>query len=508
MSDILILHASDNVAIALAPLEEGKTIELEGASVVLSQNIDVMHKVAVKPIAKGESILKYGQPIGVAAVDIAAGQHVHAHNIEAATGEKDYGFCRNAKATEFVEESQRATFMGFPRANGKIGTRNYLGIITTVNCSATVASNIAAQFSYPGALDAYPNVDGVVALTHESGCGMRTEGEGYDLLQRTLEGYAKHANFGGVLVVGLGCESMQIKRFLEDSHLQESKLFTAYNIQDVGGTKQAIAKGVEIAKGMIEEINQQSRVESPASELCVAMQCGGSDAFSGITANPALGAAGDLIVRHGGTVIYSETPEIYGAEHLLTQRSKTPEIAEQLLERIRWWEEYTEAHGFEMNNNPSPGNKAGGLSTIMEKSLGAQAKSGSTEMVGVFKYAEPVNIKGLVFMDSPGFDPVSVTGQIASGANVVCFTTGRGSAFGCKPVPSIKLASNTALYERQADDIDINCGEIISGNMSVAECGEVIFKEILRIASGEQTKSEDLGYGHNEFNPWKIGAVV
>ena len=508
MSEILKLHDKDNVAIALVPLTQGKTIDVAGAPITIVDNIDVMHKLAVKAIAKGQEILKYGQPIGVAAEDIAPGQHVHSHNIDASTGEKDYGFCRNARPTDFVPEAERATFMGFPRSNGKVGTRNYLGIITTVNCSATVASNISAQFAYPGALDAYPNVDGVVALTHESGCGMRTEGEGYELLQRTLEGYAKHANFGGVMVVGLGCESMQIKRFLEDSHLQESKLFTSYNIQDVGGTKQAIAKGVEIAKGMLAEMNKQTRVPAPVSELVVAMQCGGSDAFSGITANPALGAAGDLIVRHGGTVVYSETPEIYGAEHLLTQRSKTPEIAEQLLERIRWWEEYTHAHGFEMNNNPSPGNKAGGLSTIMEKSLGAQAKSGSTEMVGVYKYAEPINIKGLVFMDSPGFDPVSVTGQIASGANVVCFTTGRGSAFGCKPAPSIKLASNTALFQRQQDDIDINCGEIITSQLSVAQCGEVIFKEIIRIASGAQTKSEELGYGHNEFNPWKIGAVV
>lgn len=507
MSDFLILHHQDNVAIALNKLVHKTDITIDGTTVGIQEDVPVMHKVAIRTIEKGQKILKYGQPIGIAGTDIKAGQHVHAHNIDAATSDKDYGFCRNAKPTDFIAEAERATFLGYRRSNGKFGTRNYLGIITTVNCSATVASNIAGRFSYPGALDAYPNVDGVVALTHEGGCGMRTEGEGYELLQRTLEGYAKHPNFGGILVIGLGCESMQISRFLKDSHLQESALFKSYNIQDVGGTKSAIQKGVEQAEGMLPQLNLETRTEAPASELVVAMQCGGSDAFSGITANPALGAAGDLLVRNGGTVIYSETPEIFGAEHLLTQRSKTPEIAEQLLERIRWWEDYTHTHGFEMNNNPSPGNKAGGLSTIMEKSLGAQAKSGSTEMVGVYKYAEPIDVKGLVFMDSPGFDPVSVTGQIASGANIVCFTTGRGSAFGCKPVPSIKLASNSALFERQRDDIDINCGEIIDGQ-SVQACGESIFEAILKIASGEQTKSEDLGYGHNEFNPWKIGAVV
>ena len=508
MSDTLLLNQQDNVAIALSNLAAGSSVTVAAQTVTLSEDINVMHKFAVQTIEAGQPILKYGQPIGVAAKQIEPGQHVHAHNIEAATGEKDYGFCRNAKPTDFFPEAERATFKGYLRPNGKVGTRNYLGIITTVNCSATVAANIAGQYSFPGALDAYPNVDGVVALTHESGCGMRTDGEGYDLLQRTLEGYAKHPNFGAVMVVGLGCESMQIKRFLEDSHLQEGTLFKAYNIQDVGGTKAAISQGIEAARGMIEQINQHTRTDQPVSELTVAMQCGGSDAFSGITANPALGAAGDLVVRHGGTVIYSETPEIYGAEHLLTQRSQTREVADKLLERIDWWEEYTTAHGFEMNNNPSPGNKAGGLSTIMEKSLGAQAKSGSTEMVDVVLYAEPVKKKGLVFMDSPGFDPVSVTGQVASGANVVCFTTGRGSAFGCKPVPSLKLASNTALFERQKDDIDINCGEIISGEMTVESCGEAIFQQILQHASGELTKSEELGYGYNEFNPWKIGAVV
>jgi len=328
------------------------------------------------------------------------------------------------------------------------------------------------------------------------------------ILKRTFEGYVRHPNFGGILLVGLGCETMQVKKLLEETGLKDSDTFLAYTIQEVGGTRPAVEKGVEFIKSLLPKLNACQREECPASELMLAVQCGGSDAFSGITANPALGAASDILVRHGGTVIYSETPEIYGAEHLLTRRARSPEVAEKLLERIKWWETYTRQHGFELNNNPSPGNKVGGLSTILEKSLGAQTKSGSTTMVGVYEYAEPVLQKGLVFMDSPGFDPVSVTGQVASGANIVCFTTGRGSTFGFKPVPSIKLASNTALFKSMGEDIDVNCGAILDGEHTVVSSGEEIFKEIISIASGARSKSELLGYGDVEFNPWKIGAVV
>lgn len=506
MTSIIRLHEKDNVGVCKAALPAGTRL-IENDYVLLD-DIPAMHKVALVPIAKGASILKYGQVIGFANRDIIAGEHVHAHNCVMGDLEKDYGFCRNAHPTEFIAPELRASFQGYRRASGKVGTRNYIGILTTVNCSATVARAIAQHFTFSNELDEFTNIDGVVAFTHETGCGMRSDGEGYETLRRTFNGYARHPNFGGVMMVGLGCETMQVQRVMEESGLVNSETFCAYTIQDVGGTRVAIEKGIALVRAMLPKINQAQRETVPASELTLAVQCGGSDAFSGITANPALGIAGDILIRHGGTVIYSETPEIYGAEHLLTQRAATPELAEKLLERIRWWEDYTERNGFELNNNPSPGNKVGGLTTILEKSLGAQAKSGSTQMTGVYLYAEEVKVRGLVFMDSPGFDPVSVTGQVASGANVVCFTTGRGSAFGFKPVPSIKLSSNTTLYNHMREDIDINCGGVLDGEYSLQECGERIFAEVLAIASGQHTKSEDLGYGDNEFNPWKIGAVV
>lgn len=508
MTRLIHLHQQDNVAIAVEDIAAGEQLSIAGHEVSAAEPVGQMHKLAVRDIAQGDAIYKYGQFIGYAAADIRAGQHVHTHNCIMGDFAKDYGFCRHAKPTDFVPEEQRASFQGYRRENGKVGTRNYIGILTTVNCSATVAKQIAANFSFIGALDDYPNIDGVIALTHESGCGMRAEGDGYEILQRTFEGYAAHPNFGGVLLVGLGCETMQVDGVLATAGLEESERFKAYNIQEVGGTRAAVEQGVAEVRKMLAKVNDIQRETCPASELTLAVQCGGSDALSGVTANPALGVAGDILIRHGGTVIYSETPEIFGAEHLLTQRSISPEVAEQLLERIRWWEEYTRLNGFELNNNPSPGNKAGGLTTILEKSLGAQAKSGSTTMTAVYQYAEPVTEKGLVFMDSPGFDPVSVTGQVASGANLVAFTTGRGSAFGYKPVPSIKLCSNSTIYKHMKEDIDINCGSVVDGDETLESLGEEIFATLLRIASGEQTKSEELGYGEAEFNPWKIGAVV
>lgn len=508
MSLILQLHSQDNVAIALRPLAVNTPLPAPFASLTTIDAIDAMHKVALTHLQEGDTIIKYGQPIGVATRAITAGSHVHVHNCGMGSQARDYGFCRQARATDFVPEASRATFQGYRRADGRVGTRNYIGIITTVNCSATVASQVAAQFGYLGALDAYPHVDGVLALAHDSGCGMRSEGEGYELLQRTLTGYAKHANFAAIIVIGLGCETMQVNQFIRDAGLEPGELCHAFTIQEAGGTRAAVEQGTAIVRSLLPQVNQLRRTTVPASELVLALQCGGSDAFSGITANPALGAAGDLLVRHGGTIIYSETPEIFGAEHLLTQRAQTPAVAEQVVERVQWWQNYAAQHGFELNNNPSPGNKTGGLTTIMEKSLGAQSKSGTTTLRAVYRYAEPITKKGLVFMDSPGFDPVSVTGQVASGANVICFTTGRGSAFGFKPVPSIKLASNNALYEKMREDIDVNCGEIITDGLSVEECGARIFDKVLSVASGEQTQSETLGYGFNEFNPWKLGATV
>jgi len=506
VNSIIVLHESDNVGIAKVALPAG--VLFAEKDVTLLNDIPAMHKVAIVDINKDQAILKYGQIIGFANQDIKAGTHVHVHNCVMGELAKDYGFCEEAKPTAFIPKDQRATFQGYKRINGKTGTRNFLGILTTVNCSATVAKAIAQHFTFSGELNQYPNIDGVVAMTHDGGCGMRSDGEGYETLRRTFNGYAGHPNFGGVMMVGLGCETMQIHRVMEECGLANSNTFTAYTIQDVGGTRLAIEKGIEQLRLMLPLVNKFQRETISASELIIGLQCGGSDALSGITANPALGIAGDIVVRHGGTVILSETPEIFGAEHLLTRRAETPEIAEKLLARIHWWQDYTARNDFELNNNPSPGNKAGGLTTIIEKSLGAQAKSGSTNLRDVVLYAEDITSKGFVFMDSPGYDPVSATGQVASGAQILCFTTGRGSAFGCKPAPSIKLATNSQIYAHMQEDMDLNCGKVAEGEISLEESGQEIFEEILAVASGKKTKSELLGYGDNEFIPWKIGAVV
>ena len=419
--------------------------------------------------------------------------------------DRDYAFGADVKPTRYVEPP--ATFMGIVRADGRVATRNYIGLLSTVNCSATVVRGIADAFR-GDALKAFPGVDGVVALTHGSGCGMDTHGDGMKLLRRTLGGYARHANFGGVLVVGLGCEANQISSLFGAENLQEGPLLRTFSIQDTGGTAKTIAHGVGIVREMLPHANVVTRQPVPASHITVGLQCGGSDGYSGITANPALGAAVDLLVRHGGTAILSETPEIYGAEHLLTRRAVSRAVGEKLIERIKWWEDYTERERGEMNNNPSPGNKAGGLTTILEKSLGAVAKGGTTNLVAVYEYAEPVTAKGFVYMDTPGYDPVSATGQVAGGANMIVFTTGRGSAYGCAPSPSLKLSTNTALWMKQEEDIDLNCGEIADGNASVDEIGEQLFRLMLDTASGAKSKSERHGYGQSEFVPWYVGAVM
>jgi len=412
-------------------------------------------------------------------------------------------------ATAYVE--QPATFMGIQRADGQVATRNYIGVLTSVNCSATAARAIADHFRRdirPEALADYPHVDGVVALTHSMGCATAADGEELQVLRRTLGGYAKHPNFAAVLVVGLGCETNQIAGLMAQEGLQEGAALKTFSIQGSGGTARTVARGIEEIKQLLPHANRVQRVPLPVSHLTVGLQCGGSDGYSGISANPALGAAVDRLVRHGGTAILSETPEIYGGEHLLTRRAVTPEVAHKLLQRIDWWKAYTARNGMQMDNNPSAGNKAGGLTTILEKSLGAIAKGGTTNLVDVYNFAQAVTAKGFVYMDTPGYDPVSATGQVAGGANLICFTTGRGSAYGCAPSPSLKLSTNTALWQRQQEDIDIDCGGIVEGLDTVDEVGERIFQLMLKTASGAQTKSELHGYGQNEFVPWQLGAVM
>jgi altronate hydrolase len=497
------LSSSDNVVVAVDTIDAGAVVH----GVTALERVPRGHKMALTKIPMDEPVIKFGQIIGFAMTDIAAGLWLHEHNVGMHDFARDYHFAEDAKTEEVLPVAQQATFQGYRRANGSVGTRNYIGILTSVNCSASVARFMAQEIERSGILKDYPNIDGVIPLVHGGGCALDVKGEGYEVLKRTQWGYATNPNIGGVVMVGLGCEGFQIGRWKEAYGIAESTTFRTMTIQEVGGTRKTVAAGVEAIKDMLPIVNAARRETVPASELVLALQCGGSDGYSGITANPALGAAVDLLVKHGGTAILSETPEIYGAEHLLTRRAATPEIGRKLVGMIQWWEDYTARNKMEMNNNPSPGNKAGGLTTILEKSLGAAAKGGTTTMTGVFHYAEKVDVKGFVYMDTPGYDPVSATGQVAGGANILCFTTGRGSAYGCKPTPSIKLATNSEIYRRMVDDMDINCGDILDG-VSIADKAQEIFAMILRVASGEHSKSEALGYGDAEFVPWTIGATM
>jgi len=508
MTTCIRLHPADDVVIARAQLLGGSRVE----QVSVRGLIPPGHKIAMRAIAQGEPVRRYNQIIGFASRPIAAGEHVHTHNLDMGPDkgrfERDYAFGADVKP---APARRQASFMGIRRADGRVATRNYLAVLTSVNCSATVARAIADHFSRhtnPQALAAFANVDGVIALTHGSGCGMDQQGLGMQLLTRTLTGYARHPNCAGVLLVGLGCEANQISRWLATGQLVEGENLHSFNIQEQGGTRRAIDQGVALIEAMLPRANAVQREPCSAAHITIGLQCGGSDGYSGISANPALGAAVDLLVAHGGSAILSETPEVYGAEHLLTRRAVKPEVGRKLVERIKWWEHYTAIHQGEMNNNPSPGNKAGGLTTILEKSLGAVAKGGTSNLEAVYEYAEPVTQHGLVYMDTPGYDPVSATGQVAGGANLICFTTGRGSAYGCAPSPSLKLATNSALWQRQQEDMDINCGEIIDGQTTIAAMGQRIFEQVLATASGAQTKSEQHGYGQNEFVPWQVGAVM
>ncbi|ARE42084.1 Altronate dehydratase [Rhodovulum sp. P5] len=491
------LSDADNVETAITPLKVGE----DGAIEAIPRG----HKLATQTIPNGAPVLKYAQVIGYAAGDIAPGAHVHTHNLAFRNVETEYEFSTNLRPVPPAPEID--TFLGYRRASGRVGTRNYIAVLTSVNCSATAARMIAGHFT-PERLAPYTNVDGVVAFVHGTGCAMGGDGTGFQALQRVLWGYARNPNVGGVLMAGLGCEMMQIDWLIEAYGLTPGPLFQTMNIQDVGGLRKTVDLGIAKVEAMLPEVNAAQRTPCPASELMVALQCGGSDAWSGITANPALGYACDLLVAQGGTGVLAETPEIYGAEHLLTARAATREIGEKLIGLIRWWEDYTARNRGSMDNNPSPGNKAGGLTTILEKSLGAAAKGGTTPLMGVYDYAEPVTAKGFVFMDSPGYDPASVTGQIASGCNLVAFTTGRGSAFGAKPSPSMKIATNTEMYERLSDDMDVNAGRILTDGATVEEVGREIYDMWLRMASGEQSKSEAEGLGDFEFVPWQIGAVM
>lgn len=501
MSGILRLNPEDDVAIALEDLAVGD--RPEGLSEAVRATVSSGHKVAVRAVAAGGLVRKYGQVIGQAAQDIAVGDPVHSHNLAMTDAARPADVGVDARP---VTIRPGATFQGYRRADGRVGTRNYIGVLTSVNCSATVARRIADAFR-DSAMAQWPGVDGVVAFTHQGGCGGAAMGGDVELLQTTLAGYARHPNFGGVLMVGLGCEANQIPAWMGAEGLKAGPMLRTLTIQEAGGTSRAIAAGVEIVRELLDQAARAQRETCPASALTVGLQCGGSDGWSGVTANPALGAAVDLLVAQGGSAMLSETPEIWGAEHLLLRRAVSPEVADRLRTRLDWWRAYADRHGMELNNNPSPGNLQGGLTTILEKSLGAVAKSGSTPLNDVIGYARPLTTRGLNFMDSPGYDPCSATGQIASGANLLAFTTGRGSVFGAKPAPSIKIASNARLASWMDEDIDIDASPVLSG-VSLAGMGEIIFARMLATASGEPSKSETLGIGDNEFVPWQVGAYL
>jgi altronate hydrolase len=503
---VLHLNASDPLVVAVRDLAAGE--EIGFGAVKPAVPIGRGHKLAIQPIAGGAPVRKFGQIIGRATQAIAAGEHIHVHNVEFRPSAADHAIGAHRNNLPVLPEREAATFEGILRADGSVATRNFIGVLTTVNCSAQVARLISDHFRLSDALKSYPNVDGIVALTHKSGCAGGEETEGNKVLRRTIAGYARHPNFAAVLIVGLGCESNQLSRLVEEEGLPVGERIHTLVIQEAGGTKKTVEAGIARIKELLREANAVRRQTLPARHLTLGLQCGGSDGFSAITANPALGAASDLLVRNGGTAILSETPEIYGAEHMLLGRAVSDSVGHKLLELLRWWEAYSARNNESLDNNPSPGNKAGGLTTILEKSLGAAAKGGRSDLVDVYRYAEPVTRRGFVFMDTPGYDPVSVTGQVAGGANMICFTTGRGSCFGCKPAPSLKLATNTPMYNRMMDDMDINCGEILDGGATVEEMGERIFRLILATASGQRTRSELLGYGEDEFAPWHLGATL
>lgn len=505
MNPTIRLDQNDNVVVARAVIPAGTDVPAERLTAL--QDVPAGHKLAARFIAKGEKVLKYNTVIGYAAEDLPAGTWMHSHNIAFGETDRDYRFSQDYHPVDILPPAQRASFMGIVREDGRVATRNYVGVFVVGNCGATAARKIADYFDEERLAD-FPNIDGVVPYVHEMGCGMEMTGEPMDLLRRTISGHIQHPNTAGALVIALGCERNNIWGFLEREKLVVGPRLQTLVIQDSGGMADTIAKGKEIIRAMLPEANKVQRVPCSVEHLTVGLQCGGSDGFSGLSANPALGVAMDILVKNGGTAILSETSEIFGVEHTLTARAVTPAVGKKLVDRMNWWLAYNKGRDTQINGRVSPGNNAGGLANVLEKSLGGAKKGGNSPLMEVYEYAYPVTQHGLVFMDTPGYDPVSATGQIAGGANLIAFTTGRGSCFGSVPAPTIKLASNTPMFNRMKNDMDINCGTIIDGDATLQDMGQQIFELILRTASGEKSKSEIVGMGENEFAPWPIGVLA
>lgn len=507
-SATLRLHPLDDIMIAKGPLAAGTMIETEAGLVPLASAVGAGHKIAFRARAEGEPIHRYGQIIGFASHPIRPGEHVHTHNIHGGELDQRYEVGRDVRPVVPHPPKAMRYFDGYLRADGRVGTRNYVAIIPTVNCSATVSKFVKDRFREVSR--DYPGIDGVIALTHRGGCGLINGGEDHRLLERVLGNYAGHPNIGAYVIVSLGCEVNQPQTLIGRQGLINPVAPGAppvVGIQAAGGTRKAVDAAVaEVAK-LLPRANEARRTRQPISHLMLGTNCGGSDGYSGITANPALGAAVDELIRYGGSAVLGETTEIYGAEQLLIRRAVSGAVADKLLERIGWWRRHLQSHGADVDHNPSPGNVAGGITTVLEKSLGGVAKGGTTPLVDVVEYAERITAQGFVFMDTPGYDPVSVTGIVAGGANLLAFTTGRGSVFGSKPVPSLKLATNTAMYRHMEEDMDIDCGTIMEG-ATVEALGRRILDELIEVASGKQTKSELLGMGDEEFDPWMPGPTL
>src|SRR6266540_6409495 len=486
----IVLNAADDVAIAKKEIPAGSVLEDAGGRIEVRQDIRPGHKVARRARSTGDEVRRYGQVIGFATADIAVGDHVHTQNLAVGDLQREYEISTDVRPVDFYPPDQMRHFDGYLRDDGRVGTRNYVAIISGVNCSASVSQFVKDKFR--DVSKDFPNIDGVLAVTHKSGCGTELFGEDHMALQRVLAGYAKHPNVAAYILIGLGCEVNQAavmvdkQRMAAPGHPERKPM--VINIQEAGGIKKTVEKAAaEVAK-LLPMANAAKRSKQPVSEITLATNCGGSDSNSGITANPALGWAVDELVRYGGTGVLAETPEIYGAEHLLVRRAASESVAKKLIDRYKWWEWY--CRGIErMDNNPAPGNKAGGITTVFEKSLGGVTKGGTTPMNDVFLYGEPI------------------TTLVAGGCNLICFTTGRGSVFGCKPVPSIKLATNSLMYRHMQEDMDINCGVILEGT-ALPEVGRQIFEEIVAVASGKRSKSELSGVGEEEFAPWIIGPVM
>lgn len=502
------LNPKDNVVIAKMDLNPGQWLtQSDGDSIRLRDPVPAGHKIAIGYLVPGEPVIRYGQVIGRAALKIQTGQHVHTHNVQPDLGDREYAFCVDLEPVDTLAESERGTFLGYRRGDGRVGTRNFIAVIASVQCAAQVCHQIANHFT-PERLIEFPNVDGVIALTPEGGCGGRPD---YTLLQRTLAGMADHPNVAGSILVGLGCEGNQLDEILDSPELDPLAVYNQpelLEIQRLGGSNNTIQAGIAAVEALLPRANAVSRTPQPLSKLTLALECGGSDSWSGITANPLVGLVSDQIVRQGGTVVLAETPEIVGAEHLLTRRANRQEVGEQLLAKLAWWKDYTSRMGASFEDNPGPGNQAGGLTNICEKSLGAIAKSGRTPLMAVYEYAERIRQPGFVFMDTTGYDPVSVTGMVAGGCNLVLFTTGRGSVFGFKPAPSLKISSNTTTFNRMSGDMDFNAGRVLEGGESLDSLASELLNLVVSVASGQRTKSDELGLGELEFSPWtQVGPV-